>query len=120
MNGGLAAQAAMWIDDPVQRGVALYGAMIDNGVADWTFCDAKGVKFEITPDRIRDFLPWGNGGAEVSQKAAALYGGSVATPFARLMAKVQQTRTGSSSPTGQTDASTSPNRATRRKRRAAS
>ena len=116
MNGGLAAQAAMWIDDPVQRGVALYGAMIDHGIADWTFVDPKGATFEINPERIREFLPWGEGGSEVSRKAAELYGGSVATPFARLMEQVR-TRTGSSSPTGPTAASTSPTRSTKRQRR---
>lgn len=119
MDGGMAAQAAMWIEDPIKRGVALYGAMIDYGIAEWTFVDADGRPEPIEHDTIRRLLPWQRGGAEVSHAAAAQYGAAVMTPFAQLMERVKGTlsQTPDSSPTGPTESSsTLPNRATRRKR----
>lgn len=119
LNGGMAAQAAMWIDDPIQRGVALYGALLDYGIAAWTFVDDEGNPEPINPDNIRRLLPWMRGGADVSHAAGALYGAAVTTPFEQLMARARAslTQKQSSSPTGPTaSSSTSPNRSTRRKR----
>lgn len=119
MDGGMAAQAAMWIEDPVQRGVALYGALCDYGIGEWTFVDGDGNAVPISPDNIRRLLPWMQGGAEVSHAAGALYGAAVTTPFEQLMARARAalTQKPGSSPTGPTESSsTSPKRSTRKKR----
>lgn len=120
LDGGLAAQAAMWLDDQIQRGIQLYGAMLDHGIAEWTFVDENGEPEPIDHDTIRRLLPWAKGGADVSHAAAALYGAAVTTPFAQIVAqaKAKLTQTSSSSPTGPTArSSTSPKRATTSKRR---
>lgn len=118
LDGGLAAQAAMWIDDPVQRGVALYGAMLDHGIAEWTFVDHEGNPEPITPAAIRRLLPWQKGGAEVSHAASAQFGASVTAPFMRQLKAASQVLKTSSSPTGRTEgSSTSRTSGTRSKRR---
>lgn len=111
LSGGLAASAAISISDgptAVYQNIAL--ALIDHGVADWTFQDDKGNKLPISPATIRGSLPWTEGGSEVANAAIEQYGESVMAPFRKPSPpaegkKPRRPRAISSSPTGSTDSS---------------
>lgn len=98
MAGGLAAQVALALSTSMQERVTgMTLALIDYGVADWTFTDAKGAKVDINPATIRGALPWKRGGREVAEKAADLYQDIVNVPLApRPRKRTSKTPTGSS------------------------
>ena len=70
LEGGIAVQTAIFInDDPTQRVKSAYIALVDNGIADWTFSNGTGDKIPISPATIRGSLPWMEGGSEVAMAA---------------------------------------------------
>jgi hypothetical protein len=108
LSGGIAAQAALGIHqnaDDVTRVTALYQALVEHNIADWTFTNGDKSKLPIDAPTVRRMLPWLDGGMEVAAKAAELYSGIVQVPFGRRQSRA----TSASSPPGQTDGeSTSP------------
>jgi len=104
LEGGIAVQTAIFInDDPTQRVKSAYIALVDNGIADWTFSNGTGDKIPISPATIRGSLPWMEGGSEVAmaafnQYAEVLRGGPLAAR------PPQKTRPTKSSPRGRTSA----------------
>jgi hypothetical protein len=124
-GAGIAAVAVATADDAMtfpQR----YGLMIETAiqmsVRDWTRQADTGTngtgprleKVPISPETVRQQLTWDKGGAEVAVEAMKLYGDTLGVPFGRRKSSRPDS---SSTPTGLTESSsTSPNRATRRKR----
>ena len=111
MEAGLRLMAAVDLADGTEGQLtAIYAAMVDGGVADWTFINGTGDKIPINPATIRGTLPWMKGGSEVARAAIRLYAGVLTAPFDST--KTKTTRTTSSSKRGRTGAtSTSASRA---------
>lgn len=108
LTGGIAASAAVssgGTPSQVYQGVAL--ALIEHGVADWTFVNADGNKIAINEATIRGALPWTKGGAQVASAAIERYQDSIADPFSKpsTTGRKKKTRTSSSSNAGSTDTS---------------
>lgn len=110
LEAGIAVQSAMQLsEDGPPRLRAVYAALVDNTIADWTLTNGDGSKIPINPATIRAALPWMEGGQEVAN-AALLRFAEVFTgnPLAQKPAKSSR-RTGKSSKRGQTaSTSTSP------------
>ena len=85
---------------------------IDEGIIGWTFVDAEGQPEPVNHDNVERLLPWGRGGAEVSERANDLYSEAVLGPLVR--------RSQSTPPPGQTVVSTSATRPSRAERRTSS
>ena len=109
MEAGLNLMAAVDVaDSPAEQLKGIYAAMVDGGVADWTFLNGTGDKIPINPATIRGALPWLKGGSEVAKAAIRQYAGVLSAPFEEK----KPTRTTSSSKRGRTGAtSTSASRA---------
>jgi hypothetical protein len=107
MDGGIAVQTAVFINEgAAQRVQAAYIALVDHGIADWTFSNGTGEKIPISPATIRGSLPWMEGGSEVAMAAFNLYADVVrqasGIPLAGKAKK--RTRATKSSPRGRTSA----------------
>lgn len=88
-------------------------AYVTFGICRWSFVEQDGedtspVPVDVGkpgwPDVVRRWLPWGQGGFEVSEKANELYSGDILRPLL--------SRTSKSSQGGQMDGSTSPTQPT--------
>ena len=120
MAGGMAAQGAISEAsgetgiDGLRLQELLASVWIRHGVAAWTFLDDNGSDIPVTPTNIAAALPYAKGGRAVSEKADDLYAEAVTAPL------VERLNTLSKRGSTHTPAPTSPNRATRRKRRSPS
>jgi len=103
-NGAIAAAG----NDPSKLEALLGRVFIEEGIVGWTFTDADG-DVPITPATIEHYLPWGNGGALVSERANDLYSDAILAPLVRRLANSPQR--------GPTEGSTSPIRPSRQQRR---
>lgn len=121
---GIAA-AAIAASDEEMSGAQRYGLIIEQAVQmsvrTWTLEHTNGSgrneRIPVTPETVREQLPWDKGGAEVAIEAMKLYGGSLGLPFGGR----KSAPSSSSTPTGPTESpSTSPRSSTKRKRRARS
>jgi hypothetical protein len=107
-NGAIAAAGS----DASRLESMLARVFIDEGITGWTFVDEDGDPEPITHESIERLLPWGRGGAEVSEAANDLYSEAVLGPLVRRSQNTRQH--------GPTDASTSAIRPSRAERRASS
>lgn len=105
LEAGIAVQAAMQLSEDGQpRLRAVYAALIDNTIADWTLTNGDGSKIQINPATIRAALPWMEGGQEVANTALLRFAEVFTTnPLARRPARSSR-RTGKSSRRGPTAA----------------
>ena len=105
MEGGIAVQTAIFLnDDAAQRVQAAYVALVDHGIADWTFSNGNGSKIPISPATIRGSLPWMEGGSEVAmaafnQYAEVLRGGPLAAKPQKRTPPTKSSRRGPTSVT---------------------
>lgn len=122
---GIAAQAGLmnggeaWED----RYAAMLMGLVRHSVREWTLRDENG-PIPVTPANVEKHLPWLRGGREVAGVVAELYQNTILTPFAKAFSQKRngaRTPTGSSTPAGSMDtSSTSPTPISRRRRRRAS
>lgn len=107
---GLAANGALAVsqDDPAQMETLLGHVFIEKGIVSWTFAE-DGKPVPVTPANIERLLPWGEGGAIVSERANDLYSADILRPLVQRSLQARRP--------GPTDGSTSQNRASRRQRR---
>lgn len=98
---GAAAMAAIRATPGTQaeQEGAIAEVFLHMGIVGWSFVGPALVPEEVTPANIDRLLPWGQGGFEVSNRAADLYGGDLFAPFVATLA--------TPSPPGPTDGSTS-------------
>ena len=108
LDGGLSAYLqlinAAGDTNKAQAGLVL--SYMEHGIVDWNFLADDGKPIPIEPDTIRAALPFEDGGYIVAEKAAELYQDTVTSPL-RLTPST-------SSQSGPTASSTSPNRTSRR------
>lgn len=108
MEGGIAVQTAVFINDNASERVqAAYVALVDHGIADWTFTNGDGSKIPINPATIRGSLPWMEGGSDVAMAAFTQYADVVRTangvPLApKAKAKARNTKPSRTGPTAAT------------------
>jgi hypothetical protein len=107
LEGGIAVQAAVFLNEGATARVqAAYIALVDHGIADWSFSNGTGEKIPISPATIRGSLPWMEGGAEVARAAFNQYADVVRTASGAPLAPKprKRTRPTKSSPRGRTSA----------------
>ena len=63
---------------------------IDEGIVGWTFVDEDGDPIPVTPGSIDRLLPWGRGGAIVSERANDLYSGAILDPLVRRLSATRR------------------------------
>lgn len=80
LEGGIAVQTAVFVNEGAAARVqAAYIALVDHGIADWTFLNGGEKKIPITPETIRVNLPWLEGGSAVAMTAFNQYADVVRT-----------------------------------------
>ena len=86
---------------------ALINALLLNGgISEWNLLDGEGNRLPINADNVARRVTWQKGGVELSNAAFAQWvNGKDLTPFGLTSSA---SRTGESSPNGQTETSTSP------------
>lgn len=84
-----------------RRTAALGKVWRELGIVGWSFLDGEGKGVPITVENLDEYLPWGDGGFTVAQKADDLYSGELLAPLAQ--------RSPNSSPDGRMESSTSAN-----------
>lgn len=83
LAGGIATHSViqMMVPGPA-RLAAIYEALFDHGIGDWTFSNGTGAKIPISPATVRGALPWLEGGSTVASELLALHGQAILSPFA--------------------------------------
>ena len=98
VDGGFAIIGIIATPDDTPLIERLGRAYLRHGIVDWTLCDSGGAKVPCTPENI-DRLAWSGPLLAIANKASDLYGEAVLGPLAQTASE--------SSPSGQSDASTS-------------
>ena len=82
MTLGLRSNGAIAVseDDPARLEAMLGRVFIEEGITGWTFTE-DGDPVSVTPASIERWLPWGRGGALVSERANDLYSEAVLSPL---------------------------------------
>lgn len=111
MTMGLRSNGAVAKADGDEALLELYlgRVFIEEGITDWTFVDESGDSIPVNPTNIERLLPWGNGGADLAEKANDLYGKTILAPLVK-----RSLNTSGLGPTNGSTSHTRPSRSTRR------
>lgn len=100
MAGGMAGQMAISeASSSVMKMQAMLAEVyLTHGIVDWTFTDDEGQKLPIDSETAARMLPYGKGGRLVADKADDLYAQDLLAPFTEQIARLEQSRRGSTKP----------------------